>query len=95
MKIENKATTRSYDIPDAGIKVIVGMHASLQNATYVVMPFQLMPDFVLTGKIILNLVQDGFTHHFANSLMTRKIPYQYQKRPPRRKILSCLLPDKH
>ncbi len=82
MKIENKATTKSYDVSDAGIKVIVAMRASLQNATYLVMPFLLMPDFVLIGKIILNLVQDGFTHHFTSSLMTRKIPYQYQKRPP-------------
>ncbi len=75
MKIKNKATTRSYDAPDAGIKVIVGMHASLQNATSVGFPFVLMPDFVLTGKIILNPVLDGFTHHFTNSLMTRKIWY--------------------
>ncbi len=70
MKIKNKATTRSYNAPDAGIKVIVGMHASLQNAMYVGIPFLLMPDFVLIGKIILNPVPDGFTHHFANSLMT-------------------------
>ena len=62
-----------YDAADAGIKVIIGMHASLQNAMYVVMPFLLMPDFVLIGKIILNPVLDGFTHHFTNSLMTREI----------------------
>ncbi len=96
MKIKNKATTRSYNAPDAGIKVIVGMHAYLQNAMYVGIPFLLMPDFVLIGKIILNPVPDGFTHHFANSLMTRKMRYWYGKRPQLwRKILSWLLLNKH
>ncbi len=96
MKIKNKATTRSYNAPDAGIKVIIGMHASLQNATYVGIPFLLMPDFVLIGKIIPNPVPDGITHYFANSLTTRKIQYWCRKRPQLwRKIFSWLLPDKH
>ena len=94
MRIRNKVTTRNYDAPDAGIKGIVGMHASLRNVMYVEIPFLLILDFVPNGKVIQNLVPDGFIRHFVNILMTKRIPYR--KRPrARRKILSWLLPVKH
>ena len=71
MKIKNKATTRSYDAPDAGIKVGIGMH--LLNAMYAAIPFPLILGSVLNGKVIPNLVLDGFTHHSASNPMTRRI----------------------
>jgi len=73
MKIKSKAITKKYDAPDAGIKVIVGMHANLLSAMQAAIPFPLILGSVLNGKVIPNLVLDGFTHRSASNPMTRRI----------------------
>jgi hypothetical protein len=84
MKIGSKSITRLYDAPDAGIKVIIGMHANLHNAIYAVIPFILIQDVVPIKKITLNLLLDGFIHHFVNRLMTRRIWYRKCLQPWRK-----------
>jgi hypothetical protein len=79
MKISTKVITRKFYAQDVGMMVIIVMYANLPNAMCVAILFLLIPNSVLHGKLILSPVLDGFIHHFANNLKTRRM--WYQERP--------------